>query len=152
MPVSWKCGVSLLRKIARLDASDRLLLAQALVVVPLVRVALTVLPFRVVHRGIAAATRRLHRQAPASPCARDRITWAVTVVAARVPRASCLTQALAATLMLVRHGHAATLRVGVAKNDDGTLRAHAWLESDGQPILGEPAPGVFVPFPPVAFS
>jgi hypothetical protein len=144
--------VSVLRKLARLDASDRLLLAQALVAVPTVRIALTVLPFRVVHGGIAAATRRLHRQAPTSPRSRDRITWAVTVVAARVPRASCLTQALAATLMLARHGHAATLRVGVAKNDDGTLRAHAWLESDGLPILGEPAPGIFVPFPPVAFS
>ena len=141
----------LLRKFARLEASDRLLLAEAAVVVPTVRVALTILPFRFVHRGVAAATRFLHRPAPAV-LSLDRITWAVTAVAARVPRASCLTQALAATLLLVRHGHAATLRVGVAKNDDGSLRAHAWLESGGQAILGEPAPGAFVPFPPVAFS
>lgn len=141
----------LLRKIARLDPSDRLLLAEAALVVPIVRMALTILPFRLVHRGIAAATRFLRRPAPATRT-QDRITWAVMVVAVRVPGASCLTQALAATLLLVRHGHAATLRVGVAKNDDGTLRAHAWLESGGRAILGEPAPGVFVPFPPVAFS
>ena len=141
----------LLRKFARLDASDRLLLAEAALVVPIVRLALTILPFRFVHRGVAAATRSLRRSAPTAR-AQERITWAVMVVAARVPAASCLTQALAATLLLVRHGHEATLRVGVAKNDDGTLRAHAWLESAGKAILGEPAPGVFVPFPPVAFS
>jgi hypothetical protein len=137
---------------ARLDWSDRLLLAEAALVVPVVRMALTILSFRLVHRGIAAATRFLRRPAPETPRTQARITWAVMVVAARVPGASCLTQALAASLLLVRHGHIATLRVGVAKNDDGTLRAHAWLESGGRAILGEPAPGVFVPFPPVAFS
>lgn len=140
------------RKLAALDAAQRALLAEALFVVPLVRVALSLLPFRVVHRGIAAATRRLHRSTSSASRTPGRITWAVTAVAARIPRASCLTQALAATLLLVRHGHAATLRLGVAKNDDGTLRAHAWLESDGQAILGEPAPGAFIPFPPVAFT
>ena len=143
--------MSLLRKLALLDASDRRLLAEAAVVVPIIRIALTLLPFRMVHRAIAAATRALRRSG-AMQFPADRITWAVTAVAARVPRATCLTQALAATLLLVRHGHAATLRVGVAKNDDGTLRAHAWLESGGQAILGEPAAGAFVPFPPVAFS
>jgi hypothetical protein len=140
------------RKLARLDATQRALLMEASCVVPLVRVALSLLPFRVVHRAIAAATRKLHRSTSSTSRTPERITWAVAVVAARVPRASCLTQALAATLLLVRHGHAATLRLGVAKNDDGTLRAHAWLESGGRAILGEPAPGAFIPFPPVAFS
>jgi hypothetical protein len=143
--------VSLPAKFFRLEASDRLLLLEALCVVPLVRVALWVVPFRLVHRAIGAATRRL-QHAKAASRTPERITWAVASVAARVPRASCLTQALAATLLLARHGHAATLRLGVAKNDDGTLRAHAWLESGGHAILGEPAPGAFVPFPPVAFS
>jgi hypothetical protein len=142
--------VSLLRKLLRLDATERRLLAEALFVVPAVRLALSLLPFRLVHRGIAAATRRLHGRAPSSVRTPERITWAVTAVAHRVPRATCLTQALAATLLLVRHGHSATLRVGVAKNDDGSLSAHAWLESGGRTILGEPAPGTFIPFPPVA--
>jgi hypothetical protein len=144
--------VSPFRKLARLDATQRALLAEALFVVPLVRVAVSLLPFRVVHRALTAATRKLHRSASSATRTPERITWAIAVVAARVPRASCLTQALAATLLLVRHGHAATLRLGVAKNDDGTLRAHAWLESGGRAILGEPAPGAFIPFPPVAFS
>jgi hypothetical protein len=153
MPAWWKRSpLSAIAKLTRLDSSDRRLLVEAALVVPVIRVALTLLPFRLVHRGIAFATRTLHRSTPSTTKTQERITWAVTVIAARVPRASCLTQALAATLLLVRHGHAATLRLGVAKNDDGTLRAHAWLESGGRAILGEPAPGAFVPFPPVAFS
>lgn len=114
--------------------------------------ALSLLPFRLVHRAIAATTRRLHGRTPDPTRTPERITWAVTAVAVRVPRATCLTQALAATLILVRHGHPATLRVGVAKNDDGSLRAHAWLESDGRTILGEPVPGAFIPFPPMVLS
>jgi hypothetical protein len=141
--------VSLLRKLARLDRQERWLLAEAGVIVPIVRIALTLLPFRLVHRGIAAVTRRGSRTPFSTPSV---IAWAVTAVAARVPAASCLTQALAATLLLARHGHISTLRVGVAKNDDGSLRAHAWLECGGRTILGEPAHGVFTPFPPVALS
>jgi hypothetical protein len=143
--------VTLLRKLTALDAADRRLLAESLFVVPMTRLALWLLPFRLVHRGLAVATRRSLLRPRPQPRSPERITWAVQAVAARVPRASCLTQALAATLLLARHGQSATLRVGVAKNDDGTLRAHAWLESHGRAILGEPAPGAFIPFPPVAF-
>jgi hypothetical protein len=114
------------------------------------RVALSLLPFRTVHRFVGSAVRRWHGRARRASS--EQIVWAVRGVAARVPRASCLTQALAATLILARHGHAATLRVGVAKDPDGSLRAHAWLESEGAPILGEPAPGAFTPFPPVVLA
>jgi hypothetical protein len=82
----------------------------------------------------------------------EQVAWAVTAVAARVPRATCLTQALAAALLLPRYGHDATLRVGVAKDDRGRLRAHAWLESNGAAVLGEPAPGAFHAFPPLVLS
>ena len=144
--------MSRLGRLARLDVSDRQLLVEAAVAVPMVRIGLTLLPFRIAHRGITAATRWLRRAAPTIPRDPERVAWAVRTVAARVPRASCLTQALAANLLLVRHGYSPTLRVGVAKNDDGTLRAHAWLECGGASILGEPAPGTFVPFPPIALS
>jgi hypothetical protein len=128
--------------------TERRLLAQALIVVPLVRVALWLLPFRMVRRWVA---RRTQLQ-PASPVTAAQVIRAVLSVAARVPRATCLTQALAASLLLPRYGHDATLRVGVAKDDDGRLRAHAWLEIDGAAILGEPKPGAFHAFPPLVLS
>ena len=144
--------MSLFGKLTRLDPAERWLLMEAAIVVPSVRVALTILPFRLVHRGIVAATRRVHRSKASESRTPERIARMVAAVAARVPRATCLTQALAASVLLARHGHPATLRVGVAKNEDGTLRAHAWLESGGRTLLGGPDSDAFAHFPPVAFS
>lgn len=117
--------------------ADRVLL-EALVVVPLVRIAITLLPFRVVHRFVATRKRRMNADVP-----RERIARAVTAVARRVPRATCLTQVVAAALLCARHGHATELRLGVTKNG-GHLAAHAWLESEGRAVFGEPEPGTFV--------
>jgi Transglutaminase-like superfamily len=136
-----------LRKFARSSAVERRLILQSFLVVPAVRLGLWLLPFRVVHRLV-----RDRRVSGRTAVSAERIVWAVTAAAARVPRATCLTQALAASVLLPRYGHDATLRVGVAKDEDGRLRAHAWLESGGVTILGEPEPGAFQVLPPVALS
>ncbi|HEY0160901.1 MAG TPA: lasso peptide biosynthesis B2 protein [Thermoanaerobaculia bacterium] len=119
--------------------ADRLLL-EALLVVPLARVAVALLPFRVVHRMVDAAMRR---RGKASQVPRERIAATVARVARGVPGASCLTQVVAAALLSARYGHEATLRLGVTRQDD-RVAAHAWLESEGRVILGEPEPGTFV--------
>ncbi|HVG24673.1 MAG TPA: lasso peptide biosynthesis B2 protein [Thermoanaerobaculia bacterium] len=138
----------MLRELARCSGAERRMLARAAFLVPLVRVALWVVPFRVVHR---AASRAVSRGRRAEGVSSPRVIWGVRAVAARVPAATCLTQALAASVLLSRYGHEFTLRVGVAK-EGNALRAHAWLESGGQPILGAPAPGAFHPLPPLALS
>jgi hypothetical protein len=112
----------------------------------LVRIGLWLLPFRLVHRAVAA---RAKRSAMTAETSVEQITWAVTAAARRVPGASCLTQALAGTLLLAAAGHEATLRFGVTK-DEGQLRAHAWIESDGRTVLGDPRTDSFVPLPPLA--
>lgn len=62
--------------------------------------------------------------------------WAVEAVARRIPRATCLTQAIAAKLLLGCIGDHVQLCLGVARTTDGALRAHAWVERDGKAILG----------------
>jgi hypothetical protein len=136
----------MLRKFIRRPAIERRLLLEALVIVPAVRFFLSVLPFRVVQRIVRSASAL--RQNPTASV--KSIVWSVKAVSARVPHASCLTQALAGTILLARHGYDATLRLGVQRKDDGGFAAHAWLECDGAPILGEPEPGVFHVLPPVA--
>jgi hypothetical protein len=117
--------------------ADRLLL-ETLLVVPLVRVALTLLPFRFVQRMVDRARPRSRSQV-----SQDQIARTVISVASRVPGASCLTQVVSAALLSARHGHRSTMRLGVTRTA-GKLVAHAWLESDGRVILGEPEPGTFV--------
>jgi hypothetical protein len=53
-----------------------------------------------------------------------------------VPAASCLTQAMAAQILLARRGQISTLSIGVTKGDGGELKAHAWVESKGRVIIG----------------
>lgn len=127
-----------LRRLFGLAVIDRQLIFEALLIVPAVRLALTLLPFRIV---LAMVRRR--RCAPVANVAVQRVAWAVTAVARRVPGATCLTRNLAAMLLLARHGHPSTLRLGIAKND-GRLAAHAWLESGGQTILDAPQDGTLV--------
>ena len=55
-----------------------------------------------------------------------------------VPKASCLTQALAGLWLLRLMGFEASVVIGVAAGESGSavLRAHAWLESGADVILG----------------
>ncbi len=53
-----------------------------------------------------------------------------------VPRATCLPQALAAESLLTRGGLPAELQIGVKKTPEGKLLAHAWVESEGQIVVG----------------
>jgi hypothetical protein len=40
-------------------------------------------------------------------------------------------------MLLLKHvGHEAELRIGVAKNERGGLQAHAWVESNGEIVVG----------------
>jgi hypothetical protein len=49
---------------------------------------------------------------------------------------ACLTQALTSQLILKRHGIPARLRIGVQKNEQGFMQAHAWVENDGLVVIG----------------
>ncbi len=50
---------------------------------------------------------------------------------------TCLVDALAADAMLRRRGIDCTVRFGVrAPRGSGRLEAHAWLEHDGEAVLG----------------
>lgn len=66
----------------------------------------------------------------------EQISIAIQSCARLIPGASCLTQALAAEVLMKRRGYACTLRIGVARDGGGPLRAHAWLESKGVAVVG----------------
>jgi len=65
--------------------------------------------------------------------------WAVRVASTCVPQATCLTQALAAQVLFVRYQYPAVVHIGVARaqSERSTFQAHAWLESNGQTMIGE---------------
>lgn len=70
-----------------------------------------------------------------------RIAEIVESVAGRHPVAwGCLPKALATAAIARRCGHDAVVVLGVNRNG-GELRAHAWVEEDGQPVLPQDLSG-----------
>jgi Transglutaminase-like superfamily len=132
--------VSALARFLRLNREERGLVVRAASTVVLVRVALTILPFRWLR---ALVRKERHRGKPGrhSP---EELARAVARVSRRVPRATCLTQALALQSLLTRDGHVGTLRIGVAK-DHGRLRAHAWVENEHGILIGGEEAARFLP-------
>jgi hypothetical protein len=116
----------------QLSAPDRRLVMCAIAWLALVRLALWTRPFARVQELVGLAASEPSRAPGVAP---GRLAWAVEAAAQAVPKASCLTQALAAEIMLERSGAHPDLRIGVATDRD-TFEAHAWLELDGRPLVG----------------
>lgn len=116
-----------------LTSAERGLLLQAVWLIVLLRIALATLAYRRVERLVS----RLARRRAAAPAPTERVAWAVAVIGRRLPGATCLIQALAASIMLARGGTPAVVRIGVARDPGGPLESHAWVESDGRVVLGD---------------
>ena len=121
-----------------MSSSERRLLLVGGVVVACVRIFLWLLPFS---RLVWLVERTALRSARVAPVrlledTSVNIAWGVTTAARYVPRATCLTQAIAAQWLFAWVGHPTVLRIGVAKGTDKALRAHAWLESEGRVVVG----------------
>ena len=136
-----------LRRLLALPRTDRQLLAAAGLFVFAARVSLRLLPYAFVRRVAARLSHAV--KYPRFPAA--RIAWAVAVASRRVPGGkNCLAQALAAHVLLARHGLASRLRLGVARTPDGRLDAHAWVEAERDVLVGALGRARYTPFPTTA--
>jgi hypothetical protein len=120
----------------RIALSDLPLLVSAGAVVVVIRLALWTIPSRVLLRKVDGMVARAPTPAGATPVVR-RIGWAVRGISRYVPQASCLTQALATQVLLARRGYSSRLRIGVLNHPREGFAAHAWVEIDGEILVGE---------------
>lgn len=144
----WQMSVF---KIFAIPVAERRVLLQATSVVLVVRVLLWLLPSRTIvrlARHIAARGARPDLRHASVPT----IVWAVEAASRRIPRASCLTQALSAQLLLGRYGYDSRLCLGVAAGAARDFAAHAWLERQGRVIIGGSMSSTFVRLPDLAAS
>jgi len=131
-----------LRKFLGLDWQERCLLLQTALVVMSVRAALGLLPFKQVNDLLS---HRAQRRRALRNISKTRVIWAVRTASALLPGSTCLTQALAARYQLERCGLNTQLHFGVAKKEDGRLLAHAWLQCDGEAVIGGEIASRFAP-------
>jgi hypothetical protein len=141
------------RKLISLTFSEWTACFAALATVTMVRIGLTLFPLRnvcgIVYSLNKALLRRSLRKARASTVTPALIAKAVTVAARMMPvRTTCLPQALSAHILLAAHGFDSRLQIGIARSNAKPLAAHAWVELNGDVIVGV-VPGLteFRPLP-----
>jgi Transglutaminase-like superfamily len=120
-----------LKGFAALGTRDRRLLLRAFFLVALVRTGLFLLSFRTVKRLAARTRRRAPRAHSVGRCA-----WAVRASSRYVPGATCLTQALAAQVLLAESGYDSRIEIGVTKDEQRRFRAHAWVVCGEEIVIG----------------
>jgi hypothetical protein len=125
--------MSAIRKFLRLKREARRLHLQVLMLMAWVSV--------VVHfRGLPGILKE-HRRRPNirprhQPIPHHEIALAVTRASRYVPGASCLVQAIVTSRLLNREGYDSVIRVGVQSPNNGGLLAHAWVECEGEVVVG----------------
>ena len=120
-----------------LPSMDRALLTRSLLFLIAIRLGLWLLPFRIILKSVEQRSKLNKESKEVDLALIKRTIWAVTSMSRYVPRATCLTQALAANLLLRGCGQPAQIRIGVIKSAEGGLKAHAWVESQGRIVIGK---------------
>jgi hypothetical protein len=117
-----------LRKLAALDPRRRALLAYGFGWVLLSKAALA-LPGGSLPRRQRSLDRLAARLPAPRRCPPSEAAWAITAAARRIPGTRCLEWALALRGLLAQAGIASAVRIGVAADGPGAIRAHAWVET-----------------------
>jgi hypothetical protein len=126
-----------IHKFFRLSAQNQLLLLKSFFVLAAIRAGLSLLPFQTLRQLLRFFTPAPSAFTEQDPAAMLRVSYAVKTISRYIPGASCLTQALAAHMLLARIGQPAALRIGVARSEEGKFQAHAWVESQGRIVVGK---------------
>ena len=125
-----------LRKFLHLNKRDRQLLFSTALLLGMIKLGLWLHPSLILRRlgvGMTQTPDELHPDRDSV----NRVVWAVEVVSRYVPGGvKCLARALTTQALLSRRGYLSQLRIGVAKNEQGNLEAHAWVESQGRVVIG----------------
>ncbi|MGJ5675416.1 MAG: lasso peptide biosynthesis B2 protein [Nostochopsis sp.] len=124
-----------LRKFFKLTASDRLLLVKAVFLLAVIRIGLKSLPFQQLRGLLAKISQPRVKLQRANEASVNKVAWAV-IVASPYLRAVCLPQALATQVLLARPGITTQLRIGFTRSKGGQMSAHAWVEYQGQVVIG----------------
>jgi hypothetical protein len=132
-----------LHKFLKLAAAERRLLIKVALLLGSTKLVLKMLPFHMLRRLAGALSRPTAWLPVTDRVSSEKVAWAVELVGRYVP-STCLTRALSAQILLTRRGYPVLLHLGAIKKGEHFL-AHAWLESEGQVIVGGYTPETYTP-------
>ena len=118
----------------------RLVLGQAFLLLLGVRLGLAFISFqrlRTILKSLSSSSKAEHDDSQITQQTVRQVIWAVEKSSSLMPGgAKCLAKALTTQVLMARRGCDCEFKIGVAKTDEDTLEAHAWIEKDGQVIMG----------------
>ena len=122
----------------------RWLLLEASLWLGLARAAVLTLPLRRIMAALGQRPTMIELSPPPTNLSEiqqgeiQQVTWAIRLISRRTPwQSNCLAQALAGQIMLRRRRIVSMLYLGVMKEADNGLVAHAWLRSNGCIVTGD---------------
>ena len=125
------------RKFLRLPLPEKVLYAEALPVVIFMGLIVRLVPFRFLRKWLVKRLSVETEPRPTDLSEIQKIVRSVDFFSRFHPFASCLTRSLSALLLIKFNGEHAILKIGVAKDEQETFKAHAWLESNGRIVMGQ---------------
>ena len=125
-----------LLKFLDLSNSDRLVLIKTFLLLGLVRLGLWLLPYSRLQKIL---TKISDHRPPKNQTVieSDKIVRAVNISSRYTPGgAKCLARALTTQVLMKQQGYSPRLLIGVAKGEQEQLEAHAWIEYQGEVVMG----------------
>jgi len=121
------------RRFVTLPASKKLVLTHTVVVVLILHVAVSLFSLQ----QILHMLRRLSTPKPRQRRFKiDDVLYASAAISRRLSFVTCLVNGLAGQYLLARNGYHPTLHIGVKKEVDKALAAHAWVTIDQKVVIG----------------
>lgn len=143
-----------LNTLIHLSIRQKLIFLHSVILISLIRVLLTFLPFKKVRGYLQRFSTNKEFQLFAPNYTPNEIAWGMKLASRYLLRKKpCFVQALALWSLFQRRNYPAELRIGVRKKRNEGLQAHAWVECNGQIAIGWiPEMGEFIPFPELRFE
>ena len=134
-----------LSKFLSLPSGEKRLLMKTFMLTSLIRLGLWLLPFNFILSRTNFFRNAKIKSNKTSKHLQDRIIWAIETVSHYVPKSTCLVKSFTTQILLSEHGYNPELHIGVAKGNEKKVEAHAWVESEGQIIMGESEQNYYTP-------
>jgi hypothetical protein len=121
-----------------LTRRERLLLMEASFWLLAARAVLLILPFRTIAPYLGNYMARSPQETAIPEDLVGNLTWALATASRHLPwECKCLVQAMAGKAMLKRRRVPSTLYLGLTKDGEGVMQAHAWLRCGGEILTGQ---------------
>ena len=124
-----------LAKFISFSWQDQILVTKATFLLILIRLGLKFLALKTLQKQLEKIARPSLKKDEKS-ISIYKIIWSITTASSYMPQVKCLARALAVKTLLQQQGYTAKIRIGVAKDQQKTLIAHAWVECKGRVVIG----------------